>query len=145
MGFGREKHDPTRSIKSQKTHDTIHPLHLQSNPLHDLHSISSQKSMITKSSHDPNRSISSNSVLLHPVSETHGQKKQVRKIPLGFGRNLVSDGVFLISVDLITVTIQRFTYTLNSYINPYSLPHMHCRLLMLLLGVFVSAGRSVFP
>jgi hypothetical protein len=127
MGFGREKHDPTRSIQSRKSN-------------HDPNrSISSQKSMITKSSHDPNRSISSNSVLLHPVSETHGQKKQVRKIPLGFGRNLVSDGLFLISVDLITVTIQRPTYTLSSYINPYSLPHMHCRLLMLLLGVFVSA------
>jgi hypothetical protein len=73
MGFGREKHDTTRSIQSQKSN-------------HDPNrSISSQKSMITKSSHDPNRSISSNSVLLHPVSETHGQKKQVRKIPLGFG------------------------------------------------------------
>jgi hypothetical protein len=34
---------------------------------------------------------------------------------------------FLISVHLITVTIQRLTYTLNSYINPYSLPHMYCR------------------
>jgi hypothetical protein len=120
MGFGREKHDPTRSIQSQKRdHDPNR-------------SISSQKSMITKSSHDPNRSISSNSVLLHPVSETHGQKKQVR-------RNLVFDGLFIISVDLITVTIQRLTYSLNSYINPYSLPHMLRRLLMLLLGVFVSA------
>ena len=82
MGFGREKHDPTRSIKSQKSN-------------HDPNrSISSQKSMITKSNQDPNRSISSNSVRLHSVSETQGQKKQVRKIRPGFGRNLVSDGLF---------------------------------------------------
>jgi hypothetical protein len=67
MGFGREKHGPTRSIQSQKNN-------------HDPNrSISSQKSMITKSSHDPNRSISSNSVLVHPVSETYGQKKRLEK------------------------------------------------------------------
>jgi hypothetical protein len=66
------------------------------------------------------------------------QKSMVKK-SMGFGRNLVSDGLFLIFVDLITVTIQRLTDTLNSYINPYSVPHMHCRLLMLLLGVFISA------
>ena len=57
---------------------------------------------------------------------------------VGFGRNLVSDGLFLIFVDLTTVTIQWLTYILNSYIKPYSLPYMYCHLFMLLLGVFVS-------
>jgi hypothetical protein len=139
MGFGREKHDPTRSIQSQKSkHDPNR-------------SISSQKSMITKSSHDPNRSISSNSVLLHPVSETHGKKKQVRKIPSGFGRNMVSDGLFLISVDLITVTIQRLTYTLHSqflykpiFPSPYALSAFNV-VVRRFRFCLVFSGRSVFP
>jgi hypothetical protein len=64
------------------------------------------------------------------------RKRMLEKV--GFGRNLVSDGLFLIFVDLTTVTIQWLTYTLNSYIKPYSLPYMYCQLFMLLLAVLVS-------